>query len=439
MVAGDAFRCPPRSAALAVRAGAGVQILGAGAATLVAAALGFLSPAARGALLSALLGAYLLMSAAAGYVAVRLWGAMRGSHDGWPAVAWRAGEKMGGGWEEGRGWGGAGGLVLWGGVLRGWRGRRVGGSTPPTPSLTRHPTPPLLPGALYPGVSLAALGALNLLLARTGSTGALPLRAFASLVALWLAVGTPLTLAGGAAAARASPPSPPTRTNQIPRHVPPPPWAAHPRVLHAAAGLLPFGCLLVELYFIMTSVWQGYFYYVFGFCLAVGALAAATVALVSVVCTYAQLCAEDYRWWWASYARGGAVAHYVALYCAAFLVSALRLMDGAVGCEGWARPGGGAGGLEERGGPAAGSQGPCIHLLRPQRDIHLPRPQRDYPTPHSSTRPFFCQAGSLCDVLRPRAVGPAPGGGRCWAGGVPGLHAGYLCRRQGGLRTVGEG
>ena len=48
----------------------------------------------------------------------------------------------------------------------------------------------------------------------------------------------------------------PTRTNQIPRHVPPPHWASHPWVLFLAAGLLPYGTLFVELYFAMTSIWQ---------------------------------------------------------------------------------------------------------------------------------------------------------------------------------------
>lgn len=48
----------------------------------------------------------------------------------------------------------------------------------------------------------------------------------------------------------------PTRTNQIPRHIPPPHWASHPAVLYLAAGLLPFGTIFVELYFAMTSIWQ---------------------------------------------------------------------------------------------------------------------------------------------------------------------------------------
>ena len=48
----------------------------------------------------------------------------------------------------------------------------------------------------------------------------------------------------------------PTRTNQIPRHIPPPHWASNPNILFLASGLLPFGTIFVELYFAMTSMWQ---------------------------------------------------------------------------------------------------------------------------------------------------------------------------------------
>ena len=62
--------------------------------------------------------------------------------------------------------------------------------------------------------------------------------------------------AGGMLAAKQEIKAYPTRTNQIPRHVPPPHWASHPTVLFLAAGLLPFGTIFVELYFAMTSIWQ---------------------------------------------------------------------------------------------------------------------------------------------------------------------------------------
>lgn len=40
------------------------------------------------------------------------------------------------------------------------------------------------------------------------------------------------------------------------------------------------------------------------------------VGLASIVTAYAQLCAEDHRWWWAAHARGGAAALFGVGYCA---------------------------------------------------------------------------------------------------------------------------
>lgn len=44
---------------------------------------------------------------------------------------------------------------------------------------------------------------------------------------------------------------------------------------------------------------QGYFYYIFGFCFVVGMLTVLITVEVAIVCTYVQLCAEDYLWWYA--------------------------------------------------------------------------------------------------------------------------------------------
>ena len=71
-----------------------------------------------------------------------------------------------------------------------------------------------------------------------------------------LIISIPLSYAGGVVAARQEIWNYPVRTNQIPRHIPPPHWASHPTELFFAAGLLPFGTIFVELYFAMTSMWQ---------------------------------------------------------------------------------------------------------------------------------------------------------------------------------------
>lgn len=64
-----------------------------------------------------------------------------------------------------------------------------------------------------------------------------------------------------------------------------------------AAGVLPFGTIFIELYFSLTSVWLGYFYYLFGFAFVIGLLTMVITAEIAVLCTYVQLCAEDHNWW----------------------------------------------------------------------------------------------------------------------------------------------
>ena len=57
------------------------------------------------------------------------------------------------------------------------------------------------------------------------------------------------------------------------------------------------------------------YYYVFGFLLLVFLLLVVTCAEISIVLTYFQLCAEDYRWWWRSMLVPGASGVYLYAYC----------------------------------------------------------------------------------------------------------------------------
>ncbi len=60
-------------------------------------------------------------------------------------------------------------------------------------------------------------------------------------------------------------------------------------------GLLPFGTVFVELFFILSSMWLDQYYYVFGFLLLVFVLLAVTCAEISIVLVYFQLCAENHK------------------------------------------------------------------------------------------------------------------------------------------------
>lgn len=57
----------------------------------------------------------------------------------------------------------------------------------------------------------------------------------------------------------------PVRTNQIPRQIPRQSRYLGPIPSMLLVGILPFGAISVELYFIMSSIWFHKVYYMFGF------------------------------------------------------------------------------------------------------------------------------------------------------------------------------
>merc|ERR1712127_893072 len=102
--------------------------------------------------------------------------------------------------------------------------------------------------------------------------------------------------------------------NQLHRQIPAQPWFIQPFFTCLVGGILPFGAVFTELFFIMSSLWQHQFYYLFGFLALVLAILIVTCAEISIALTYFQLTSEDYNWWWSSFFSSGSSAAYVFLY-----------------------------------------------------------------------------------------------------------------------------
>lgn len=274
LVVGDVFRSPGNATLLCLMVGDGVQILGMAVVTILFAALGFMSPASRGTLVTGMIFFYLILGIAAGYAAVRLWKTIKcGDHSGWMSISWKV-------------------------------------------------------ACFFPGITFLILTTLNFLLWGSQSTGAIPFSLFIILLLLWFCISVPLTLVGGYLGAKARHVEYPVRTNQIPREIPPqkyPSW-----LLVLGAGTLPFGTLFIELFFIMSSLWMGRVYYVFGFLFIVLILLVVVCAEVSLVLTYMHLCVEDWNWWWKSFFSSGSVAIYIFLYSVNYLVFDLKSLSGPV-------------------------------------------------------------------------------------------------------------
>ena len=273
LVVGDVFRSPPLPGVLSVLVATGTQIMCMATVTIFFAALGFMSPASRGALLMGVVFLYLLLGLLAGYVAARMSVALTGVTEGAVPLA-------------------------------------------------------LQVACFFPGLCGLTLATINFMLWGTGSTGAVPLTVFFYLFFLWFVISVPLTVAGCNLGLKAERLQYPVRTNQIPRQVPE--QAYSPWLLILGGGILPFCTLYIELFFIMSSMWMQHMYYGFGFLFIVLVLLVVVCAEVAVVFIYLQLTMEDYRWWWRSFFAAGAVSLYVLLYCVYYLIVDLHRMHGVL-------------------------------------------------------------------------------------------------------------
>lgn len=57
-------------------------------------------------------------------------------------------------------------------------------------------------------------------------------------------------------------------------------------------GILPFGAVFIELFFILSAIWGQQLYYIFGFLFIVFIILILTCAEITIVMCYFQLCSE---------------------------------------------------------------------------------------------------------------------------------------------------
>jgi transmembrane 9 superfamily protein 2/4 len=257
LVYGDVFRAPPLGRVLAVYAGSGFQLFVMTILTLMFAMLGFLSPANRGALLSSVLVFFVLMGLPAGYMSARFAKLLKQENQFQTA---------------------------------------------------------LLTGTLFPGVCFAIFFFVNTIAWSKQSSTAVPFGTLVVLALLWFGVSLPLVFFGSFLGSKKDPLTVPVQTNPIPRQIPPQLWYLQLPTSVLMGGLLSFGAVFVEMFFIISSIWQHRFYYMFGFLALVFVILVVTCAEITIVLCYLHLCAEEYRWWWRSFLTSGAVAGYMWFY-----------------------------------------------------------------------------------------------------------------------------
>ncbi|KAL0124979.1 hypothetical protein PUN28_004253 [Cardiocondyla obscurior] len=268
LVHGDVFRPPRKGMLLSVLLGSGVQVFFMTLVTLAFACLGFLSPANRGALMTCAMVLYVCLGTNAGYVAARIYKSF-------------GGEK--------------------------WKSNV------------------LLTSMLSPGIVFGLFFIMNLIFWVNGSSAAVPFSTLIALLALWFGVSVPLTFIGAYFGFKKRALEHPVRTNQIPRQIPEQNFYTQPIPGVIMGGVLPFGCIFIQLFFILNSLWSSQVYYMFGFLFLVFLILVITCSETTILLCYFHLCAEDYHWWWRSFLTSGFTAVYLLIYCIHFFVTKLDI------------------------------------------------------------------------------------------------------------------
>ncbi|KAK3134229.1 hypothetical protein QOZ80_6AG0546610 [Eleusine coracana subsp. coracana] len=178
---------------------------------------------------------------------------------------------------------------------------------------------------ISPGIVFVIFFVQNALLWREKSSRAVPFATMFILVVLWFGISVPLVFVGSYFGFKKPTMEDPVRTNKIPRPIPKQPWYMNPFISILIGGILPFGAVLMELFFILTSIWLYQFYSTFGFLFLVFVVLILTCASFTILLCYFQLCSEDYHWWWRSYLTSGSSALYLFMYATFYFFTKLEI------------------------------------------------------------------------------------------------------------------
>ncbi|TMW67533.1 hypothetical protein Poli38472_011153 [Pythium oligandrum] len=264
LVHADVFRPPSKNPMFfCVMIGTGNQLLGMALSTLLFAIVGVLRPSNRGELMVASVVCFVLLGIMAGYTSSRTYKMFKGKR--WQACT-------------------------------------------------------ILTATLLPGILFVLFLFLNLFAWGAGSDAALPIGSILLVFFRWTCISVPSVIAGAFFGYRKPAITFPVETSNIPRPIPPQSWYMTNAAAAAAGGVLPFGVILVELYFELAAIWTDDYYYGFGFPGLSLMILIQTCAEITIVVTYFQLCAEDYNWyrWWRSFFVSAGCSVYVFLYSAYF-------------------------------------------------------------------------------------------------------------------------
>nr|XP_002741907.1 PREDICTED: transmembrane 9 superfamily member 2-like [Saccoglossus kowalevskii] len=269
----DVFRTPLGYLAISVIVGNGVQVIITTLLVISFATLGTISPANPGSIsMTILIGYVTLGSCPAGYTTAKLYKMWGGEH-------WKL-----------------------------------------TTALT---------ATLLPAMAIFQLLLCNIIFVVTGSSSVLPWTTGIAVLSIWIFGNVPLVVFGGFFAQKQKRVWHPVPPSDIRRFMPS--RACYRKIavliIKLFCGAIPFSVIFIQLFFILNSLWNNQIYYSYGYLAIQVAILCVLCAEISIVFTYLQLSAENYRWSWNSFITTGFGAVYFFVYCVYFYINKTEAQD----------------------------------------------------------------------------------------------------------------
>ncbi|KAL6226686.1 hypothetical protein ACLB2K_000647 [Fragaria x ananassa] len=269
VVHGDVFRTPHNATLLCVCVGNGVQLFGMMLTAIIFGLLGFLSPSNRGGLITAIVLLWMFMGLFGGYYSARLFKMFKGTQ--WKNIAFKT-------------------------------------------------------AFMFPATFSGTFFMLNTFIWGERSSIAMPFGTMFSLLLLWFGISVPLVFVGSYLGFKMQTIEYPVNTNEIARQIPVRAWYNSKMVLSVLiGGIIQFGPVFMEFYFIWTCIWMDLFYYSFGYLFISFVILLVTCCEIAILLCYFQLRSEEYHWWWRPYLTAGSSALYMFAYSIFYFFTILEI------------------------------------------------------------------------------------------------------------------
>lgn len=130
---------------------------------------------------------------------------------------------------------------------------------------------------------------------------------------LYIAICTPFVLLGSSVAMMQPIEKMPCHVHAVPNLMPHQPWYLSNKYLYFLTGFIPFTAIVVEMLYLLNSIWRHYYYNLFGFMFLSLLMLNLLSTLISIIVVHHQLNKGDYHWWWKSFFISGSSVIYFGL------------------------------------------------------------------------------------------------------------------------------